>query len=212
MNPQDSPSLEELIAGVRSGDEQARQSLYESFNPQFHTLASNYLRQHGSGVLDDCQEVINSAWANIFKSIDQLHDPNHFVPWARRILINEANRHLRRTINTQRHEVHFDDILKKDPDGAQGQELPFESEPLVDRVAVFDATRLADKVLTISYDISPKFYRILLMRWTEDLDFREIARRIGESYGNTRTIYSRGMRELKRRLAEEGIGKDDAVR
>jgi RNA polymerase sigma factor (sigma-70 family) len=212
VEPQYPPSLKELIAAVRSGDEQAWQSLYETYNPRLHALASSYLRQHGSQVPDDWQEVVNSTWANIFKYIDQLHDPSHFFAWARTVLINEANKLLHRNINTQRREVHFDDLLKKDPDGAQRQELPFESEPLVDRVAVYEANRLADKVLTIAYDISPKFYRILLMQLTEDLDLREIARRTGESYGNTRTILSRGKRELKRRLSAEGIGGDDVVR
>lgn len=194
------PSLAALITAALAHDERAQQELYELFNARFQRFASRFLSRQGCCVPEQHSfGVVSAAWGNIFNSLGALWSPANFNSWALQIVRNDANEHLRQCIR-QQHEVSFDSLKKKSSDESGEKEIPFDPPSLVDDDTVISNALLADEILHIAADISPKLYAILNLQLVEGLALPAIAKHIGETYDNTRTIRSRGLQELRRRV------------
>jgi RNA polymerase sigma factor (sigma-70 family) len=183
-------SLERLLRAISAGDERAQQGLYERFKPLFHNAVKHRLRLKGCANPDeDTFEVANAVWGKTFQYLGKLRNYDSFVCWAHQIMESEVNAHLARCIRWQ-------------------AEIPlegFENEPA--RIAsaeeiVSNAERV-EKILVLAETIDSRLPAIIMLRHSEELSFAEIANRIGESPGNVRTIYSRGIKKLPPILKDE---------
>jgi RNA polymerase sigma factor (sigma-70 family) len=197
--------LLKLLKAVLAGDEQAQHALYEMCNPQFRNFARKFLLRHGCSLPDHSSEITDSAWSSIFINLGALRQFNSFIPWGLRIVRNEAYGHLRQCIATQQHEVPIDSLNKRASDESQEKEITFEAASIVSTDKQFFAALLAREILELAKEISTKLYDILYLQMTEDLDLFAVAQCLGISYGSARTIRSRGIRELKKRLAEKSV-------
>lgn len=204
MQSRQFPSLAALVEAASTGDARAQHELHERFNPRFGAFANYLLSRKGC-----CQphqhslDVLNAAWGNIFHSLGKgkLWSPSNFYKWGRGIVYNETNNHLGSCIEQQNFEIPIASLTRTSSDESGEREIPFEPASLVDDRTVIDNGLLADEILSVASEISPKFHAILYLQVTNDLGLKEIAGRIGESYDNTRTIYSRGIKQLRRKMA-----------
>jgi DNA-directed RNA polymerase specialized sigma24 family protein len=192
-----------IIKKAASGDMQAQTAVYEFFNLRFLKYAAGLLLRKGCPLPEQHSHgVVSAAWGNIFKGLPGLWSPYNFYGWALRIIGNSAYGHLSQCIK-QQNEISFNSRAKRPPGESGEREIPFDPASLGSRDDVFFSGILIDQIKTIAAGISPKFLTILELRLEEGWDERAIAERIGETYGNTRTIYSRGMRALMRALGVE---------
>lgn len=204
MNARNLPSLAQLVAAVLAAEEGAQRALIERCDPRFQRTASSYLwrkgccesSKHGS-------DAVSLAWGKIFDGLGSLREPEKFARWGLSIVKNEANEHLKRCIDTQNHEIPLASLNGKTSDESGEQATAFEPASIVNSATVIFNALLADEILTLAKEISPKLYEILRLQRVHDLTLSAIAERIGETPANTRIIRSRGIRELKKRLAKK---------
>ena len=191
MNQQTSfPSDSELLHAIKTGDERTRQEaknkLVAKHNEKLTESIVGYLRWkkcnqpaiHGKGVL-------NHTWINGFSNLDDVHEPEKFRAWLIAVGHNVANRHLKSCIGDQNSSVEFTEDPLKPP--AQ----------IADYYSSKDAAIDADRMLTYAYNISEEFGSIFRLYNEEELEFDEIARRLGKSKEAIRTQYYRGFRKVR---------------
>lgn len=195
------PSREDLIEQAQAEDERAQQEIHELFNPRFHEFGVKFLLRHGCCVPSQhVFGVVNAAWGSVFKNLGALRNPNKFYWWGLKIVRNSANNHLSQCIR-QQSEIPFSSLKKNSHDGSGEQETSLDPPSLIsDEETIFQAI-LADESLNFAKEISPVFHDILRLQLEDDLDLRAVARHIRKSYENTRSIRSRGMQELIKKMA-----------
>lgn len=185
------PSLNALLKAVVAGDERAKQTLYEEFKPPLHSFTKRYLQLKGCANPDeDSIEVEDSAWSKIFHNIGKLRNHDSFVRWIKQIIRNEANNHLQVCIEKQE-DVSFEDV----------QNEPFAQ--IVSAEEVIASAERVEEILILAKTIHPKLPEILRLRFIEELSLCEIAALVDESYGNVRTLYSRGLKKLRAMLRDQ---------
>jgi RNA polymerase sigma factor (sigma-70 family) len=183
----DSPSLEELLEAVSAGDEGAKQRLCQRYDFNLCGFARYYSSLKGCRAPDDHSRDINqTAWETIFRSIIQLRDPNSFVPWAKQIIRREVIEHVSGPKGCWKGQQNIDSL-------EEAQRLS--SAGIVPAHELIMRAVLVDEVFDLAETFHPKLPKIMRLR-IEGLGFKEIALSVEESYGNVRTIYSRGLKEL----------------
>lgn len=189
-----------LIEKAASGDKQAQTDIYEAYNPRFEGYAYRLLlRKHCPVWAQHMGGAVNAAWGKIFKGLPGLKSSYKFNRWALKIVRNSLYTHLRQCIRQQK-EISFGSLGKRSSDDSGERYIPFDppsaSPFLGSREDVIFSGILANEVLSIAATINEKLPDILYLRFFEGLDELSISERIGKSYDNTRTIYSRGIKRL----------------
>ena len=185
----DFPSFHDLLKAVGAGDECAQESFYEKFATPFLRDINHLLRLKGCANSEqDGPGVLSSVCRKVFQYLHKLRNEDSFIPWTKEIIRNEVNAHLAYCIKKQK-ELPADD---------------YQNQPAViatpDEV-ILCAERLA-QVMALAATIHPKLPDILYCR-LEDMRFDEIAVLVDESYGNVRTIYSRGLKRIRSILSDQ---------
>jgi RNA polymerase sigma factor (sigma-70 family) len=194
----DFPSLTELLAGVRAGDEDAKAELYNRHYREFLQFTGYYLWLRGC--LDPSRHVhgVNTlAWIRVWECCaTQLRNDESFQSWVRTIISNLVTEHVsgpRGCVEEGRRRVPFLEVEERS--------IPAELIPADE--ALINAERW-ERVLTTAATINKKLPAIIILR-VKDFDFEEIARRVGVSRVNARNIFYRGLAKLELLL---GDGKD----
>jgi RNA polymerase sigma-70 factor, ECF subfamily len=75
----------QLLARLRAGDEQAFESLVESYHGTMLAVARNYVKTR-----DVAEEVVQEAWLGVLKGLDRFEGRSSLKTWVLRILVNTA--------------------------------------------------------------------------------------------------------------------------
>ena len=121
--------------------------------------------------------------------LKDLKDSEKFESWLGAISKNEANRHLRTCITGDILAVEFTD-----------ESLP--AAEIVNYYQSRDAAIDVDRMLRYADNISESFGVVFRLYIGEQLDFDQIAERLGENKEKIRTQYYRGFRKLKDKFNE----------
>ena len=81
----------ELVERARGGDQAPCAALYEQINPALYRTVRAMIRDE-----DLAWDVLQNSWLRAFRSLDQLEANEAFLPWLRRIAVNEAVRQVAR--------------------------------------------------------------------------------------------------------------------
>jgi RNA polymerase sigma-70 factor (ECF subfamily) len=173
-----------LVLRCQSGDEAAFTRLFEEFGPR--TLA------YARGLVgDDAEDVQQEAWLAVYRGIRHLHDPGAFPVWLFRTVRHRALNWLRRF---RRERELLDDVpLEQVPDEAR-------DEPGMRLDGPGIAAAMAG--------LPPPQREALLLRFRDDLSYRQIALVVGCPIGTVRAR----LHYAKRRLQELLIKENDDVR
>src|SRR6185369_14767077 len=126
-----------------------------------------------------------------FKKLDSVLESEKFRAWLIKVARNEANRHLQSCIDDQNYSVELsDDPLRP---AAQISNYYRSKDAAID----------ADRMLSYANSISEEFGSIFRLYNEEELDFDEIARRLGKNKEAVRTQYYRGFRKVRARFAKK---------
>lgn len=96
-------------------------------------------------------------------------------------------------------EISLDERVEQIPDG---DEAEMTDEALC---LAMENTDL-EKISELLDRLSDKERQVIVLRYIHELPLTEVAKLVGETYANTRTIASRAMRKLKKYAAEEKKG------
>ena len=87
-----SSSLEQLAAACQEGNTQAQKQLFDALSPKMMALCLRYM-----GSREEAEDVLQEGFITLFTKIDSYQGAGSFEGWARRIFVNTALMHLRRT-------------------------------------------------------------------------------------------------------------------
>ncbi|RUT31960.1 sigma-70 family RNA polymerase sigma factor [Paenibacillus zeisoli] len=165
-------------ADACKGDEIAFHELINSQKRKLYGIAYSYLRNEADA-LEVLQETVCRAWMKCGK----LKDPDTFIPWLYRILMNCCVDELRR-----RRRV---DVISQEPQ--QG------TIEMVD-VNKLDIERVLNRM-------KPKYRHALMLKYYQDMTVPEIARILEKPEGTIKTWIHQGLKQLRGQI-EQGGGWD----
>lgn len=148
-----------------------------------------------STVDDAVQETMLRAW----KNIGQLRDAQSMKWWVLKIASNVGKAYVKKEKYRKIREISLDERVEQIPDG---DEAEMTDEALC---LVMENTDL-EKISVLLDRLSDKERQVIVLRYIHELPLTEVAKLVGETYANTRTIASRAMNKLKKYAAEEKKG------
>ena len=182
-----------LIEAAVEGSERAYQTLVERYQRPVFSLVVRMVRDYGIAE-DVTQEVFVKAWLALGR-----YDPRRrFASWLFKIASNAAIDHLRRkklpTVPIESGGPDEFSILDRLED-----ERAEAADTLVKRHELAGALEAAIAALR------PEYRLVVLLRFKEELPYRDIAEIAGMPLGTVKTNLRRARREIERRLRAGGV-------
>ena len=111
-------ALEQLVPACRSGDRKAQKRLFDALAPKMMVLCLRYV-----GDRPTAEDVLQDGFVSLFSRLDSYSGAGSFEGWARRIFVNTALMHLRKT-----------DALKLSDDIGEARSLSTEEATPVQKI------------------------------------------------------------------------------
>ena len=190
QKPQDEAAL---VAEAIEGSEVAFQTLVERYQRPVFSLILRMVQDYGVAE-DVSQEVFVKAWMALSR-----YDPRRrFASWLFKIASNAAIDHLRRkrlpTTPIEGSHPDASSILDRVED--KRSESP---DTLVKR------HELAAALEAAVASLRPEYRLVVLLRFREELPYRDIAEVTGMPLGTVKTNLRRARREIEERLRKDGV-------
>ena len=91
-SPGGASSSERLVAACLQGDAKAQKQLFDALSPKMMAVCLRYM-----GNREDAEDVLQEGFITLFTKLDSYQGAGSFEGWARKIFVNTALMHLRRT-------------------------------------------------------------------------------------------------------------------
>ena len=185
---------EALLDRARAGDPAALTALYEATSLEIYRSIHALLRDE-----DLVLDVQQDTYLKAFERLDQLREAASFLPWLRRIAVNEARMQLRR-----KQPLLFSQLSE---DGAEEPELP-DLRPEASPELALDREETNRLIREILDGLSDAQRMILGMYYYEQIPVKEIAESLNLSQSTVKTQLRRSRRRVEtevRRLEAQGI-------
>jgi len=165
---------EDLIKGCIAGRRDAQEVLYRYYSPKMFGICLRYANNYHSG-----EDILQEGFIKVFNNIDKFRGDGSFEGWIKRIFINTAIEHYRKSTNHTGH--------------AELEKASFKqvSEVAVENLATQDLLKLIQK-------LSPGYRTIFNMYVIEGYTHREIAEKLSISEGTSKSQLARARNILKK--------------
>jgi len=189
---------EELVGLVLKDKPEAYQALVDRYDALVRSVAARYLGKDPMAIEDACQETFLKALARI----RDLREASRFKSWLCAIAHNQALDSLRRGRS----------LVSWDSTGGEEDSPCWEIADAKPNPADRHAS---DEVAGVMKDILegiPELYRDpIMLRFEEDLDYREIAELLGKPLGTIKSLIHRGKAMIREELARRAGGAEGAL-
>ncbi len=171
--------LDDIIRGCQKMDRKAQKMLYERYSPILFGMAMRY-----ASCRSEAEDMLQEAFINIFKHIEQFKGHGSFEGWMKRILINAAIGYIRKY---KKHiNDNFDEI----------QEIQIKD-------VSFDEKDFTKEELLKAINELPEGFRLVFNLYAiEGYKHREIADMLEIQVGTSKSQYSRARKILMNKLQE----------
>jgi RNA polymerase sigma-70 factor (ECF subfamily) len=158
-----------LVAALRAGQEWAFEAMVRVYGGRLLAVARRFTRSD-----EDAQDVVQSAYLNAFRALDNFEGSAQLSTWLHRIVVNTALMNLRS--RRRKPEESIEDLLPAfREDGHHVEQFAEWSAP-ADRLMERQETRA---VVRACIDELPDSYRVvLILRDIEELSTQETAERL----------------------------------
>lgn len=172
--------LPDILRKAQQGNESALQFLYSTYSKAMFNICIRM-----SGDRDDAEDLLQNSFMVAFQNLRQLHDPEKFGGWLKRIVVNECIRFCKKRIS-------YDSWNDQDFQG-----LAEEVESGWWRDVSLDEIHKHIKALPDGCRIVFNLYVL------EDFSHKQIADNLGISEGTSKSQYSRAKSLLKDRIIKQ---------
>lgn len=190
-NETDNQSLsdEKLVSRARRGEMAAFEELVARHRDKVYARAFSMMRSE-----DDALEVSQEAWIKGWQRLKQFQGDSSFLTWMTRIVINLCLDHLRKR---KRHRAESIETLKEEAGGVERFMPILTSNP----TAGLERQELRQRLDQAMAQLSYEHRTVLILHEFEELEYKEIAKRMGCSIGTvmSRLFYAR--RKLAKLMA-----------
>jgi RNA polymerase sigma-70 factor, ECF subfamily len=197
---------DQLIAKLKRGDEESFHRLYDLIAPSMRLVCKRYVKNE-----EDAEDVFHEGFLKVYKNIRKLKNPGAFGGWIKRIFINSALDHLRKSKVMMTDCI--DEVNESRFSGDDAEETDgFDSE--FERIAGGNGYEMIKKVdfsqdeMLGALNLIPEHYRVVFQLFViDDYKHQEIAEllSINEKTSKTRLLRGRGL--LKKELCKLAVQK-----
>ena len=166
--------LERLAIACKDGDRNAQKQLFDALAPKMMAVCSRYM-----GNREDAEDVLQEGFITLFTKMDSYQGAGSFEGWARRIFVNTALMHLRRT-----------DALGLSDDIQEARSLFSEDPSPIQKMGYRDLLRL---VAALPADARTVFNMYVV----EGYSHKEIAEELGCTEATSRSRLQRARLRLQ---------------
>lgn len=160
-------------------DRKAQKALYDTYSPILFGMALRY-----ASCPSEAEDMLQEAFINIFKNINQFKNLGSFEGWMKRILINAAIGYIRKY--KKQNLDNFDDIQETKLKGVSFEDNEFTKEELMKSIN----------------DLPSGFRMIFNLYAIEGYKHKEIAEMLEIQVGTSKSQYSRARKTLMKKLLE----------
>ncbi|MDR3711293.1 MAG: RNA polymerase sigma factor [Puia sp.] len=166
---------DELVDRCRQGDPRGYEDLYRKYSKAMYNTSLRIVNHTG-----DAEDILQEAFTDAFRSLDEFNHKSTFGAWLKRIVINKSINQLRKR------RLDLIDIEK-----TNAGHLPEEEEPDEKEIEL----RVED--IKKAVKLLPNGYRTVLSLYLfEGYDQEEIAEILRVSHATVRTQYMRAKQKL----------------
>jgi RNA polymerase sigma-70 factor (ECF subfamily) len=176
----------QLVAGLRSGEEWAYESLIERFQQPVYNLVCRLIWDP-----EEACDVVQEVFLKIFRKIDSFRGASSLKTWVYRIAVNEAHNHCRWNGRHKGHEVGLE---ASEDVRSYGETLPASGESPYQYVLDREQRRLLEVALA---ELSPSYRSVVVLRDVEDMSYEEIAEVLRLPLGTVKSRLLRGREALR---------------
>lgn len=180
----------ELISQTRSGNEKAFRELVTRYSP----IVYNFIYRMTQNT-ELTQDMTQEVFVKVYKSLHMFDGKRPFKPWVLRIASNATLTELRKKSSLT---VSLDALQEETP----GKDWAPDARPDNDPSCRYESSEMSERVLDAIGQMDPNYRQALLLRYTEDLSYEEIAQTMNTPLNTVRTWIKRGRERLKERFRE----------
>jgi RNA polymerase sigma-70 factor (ECF subfamily) len=180
----------DLIDGCLKGERRAQQRVYEIFYGKMMTVCLRYTKN-----TDQAKDILQDGFIKVFGSMDKFNRQGSFEGWIRRIMVNTAIDHFRRTKNAylllgeERSIEDFGENDEEDVYAEEGPEDEFDFKP-------------AD-VINAMQKLTPAYRTVFNLYVFEEMTHKEISEMLGINIGTSKSNLAKAKSNLKKLLTKE---------
>ncbi len=178
-----------LIDGCLVDDRRAQQRVYELFYGKMMAVCLRYTKN-----TDQAKDILQDGFIKVFRSMEKFNRAGSFEGWIRRIMVNTAIDHFRRTKNAylllgeDRSIEDFGDQDEEDVLAEENEEEAFDVKP-------------AD-VINAMQKLTPAYRTVFNLYVFEELTHKEIAEMLGINIGTSKSNLAKAKNNLRKLLTK----------
>ena len=170
-----------LVKAAKKGDMLAFEELVARHRDKIYARAFSMMRNE-----DEALDLSQEAWVKSWQRLEQFQGDSSFATWMTRIVINLCLDQLRKN---KRHRAESIEVMNEESGGVERQMPVVEVNP----TAGLERTELRKRIDKALGQLSHEHRTVMVLHEFEDLEYKEIAKRMGCSIGTvmSRLFYAR---------------------
>lgn len=183
-------AFEELVDGCLANDRRAQQRVHELFYGKMMAVCMRYTKN-----TDQAKDILQDGFIKVFRSMESYNRAGSFEGWIRRIIVNTAIDHFRRSKNAYLllgEERSIEDFGDEDAEDTLAEE---EGDDLPD-------LKPAD-VINAMQKLTPAYRTVFNLYVFEEMTHKEIADSLGINVGTSKSNLAKAKANLKKLLRKE---------
>ena len=177
--PAGASPTERLLPACRDGDRKAQKRLYDALAPKMMAVCLRYM-----GNREDAEDVLQEGFVSVFTKLDSYTGSGSFEGWARKIFVNTALMHLRKT-----------DALGLSDDIEEARTLHTEEASAVQQIGY-------KELLKLIAALPPDARTVFNMYVVEGYSHKDIAEQLGCTEATSRSKLQRARIRLQEMIKE----------
>lgn len=180
----------ELVDGCMAGDRRAQQRVHEQFYGKMMAVCMRYTKN-----TDQAKDILQDGFIKVFRSMESFNRAGSFEGWIRRIIVNTAIDHFRRSKHSYLllgEERSIEDFKDQDEEDTLADES---GEDLPD-------LKPAD-VINAMQKLTPAYRTVFNLYVFEEMTHKEIADALGINVGTSKSNLAKAKHNLKKLLRQE---------
>jgi RNA polymerase sigma-70 factor (ECF subfamily) len=171
------------------GERRSQQRVYELFYGKMMAVCMRYTKN-----ADQAKDILQDGFIKVFGSMDQFNRAGSFEGWIRRIIVNTAIDHFRRTKNSfllLGEERSIEDFGDHDAEDVRADEVDDD----------WQEVKPAD-VINAMQKLTPAYRTVFNLYVFEELTHKEIAVMLGINVGTSKSNLAKAKHNLKKLLTK----------
>lgn len=173
-----------LIDGCLAGERKAQQRVYELFYGRMMAICLRYTKNH-----DQAKDILQDGFIKVFRNLAEFNRAGSFEGWIRRIMVNTAIDHFRRT-------KHSYLLLGEDRSMEEFEDIPEETGAEEESWA---DVKPAD-VINAMQKLTPAYRTVFNLYVFEEMSHKQIAETLAINIGTSKSNLAKAKANLKQLL------------